>query len=126
MIETIFILLVAFQVKHFIADYPLQTPYMLGKMKSTGWVKPLAVHALIHAMFTIFIAIWFNPHLALALGVIDFILHFIIDRLKASPNLGGRFKPDQPYFWWALGADQMAHHLTHYIFIYMLITYGVN
>ena len=29
----IFVLLFAFQMKHFLADYPLQNVYMLGKFK---------------------------------------------------------------------------------------------
>ncbi len=119
--ELIFILLIAFQLKHFISDYPLQNAYMLGKLRATNWVLPLAAHAAVHATATFLIAIWFSLHLAIILAITDFILHFTIDRLKASPNYGGRFKPDQPYFWWALGADQMAHHLTHYAFIFVLL-----
>ena len=119
--ELIFILLIAFQLKHFICDYPLQNTYMLGKLRATNWVLPLAAHAAVHATATFLIAIWFSLHLAIILAITDFILHFTIDRLKASPNYGGRFKPDQPYFWWTLGADQMAHHLTHYAFIFVLL-----
>ena len=130
MLTSIFILLVLFQLKHFLADYQLQTPYMLGKMQATGWVKPLAAHATVHACITAIIVLWslilsgqstlaviLTPLLAIA----DFITHFIVDRVKASPSLCGRFNPTQPYFWWALGADQMAHHLTHYAFIAILI-----
>ena len=117
----IFLLLIAFQIKHFICDYPLQGTYMLGKLRDTTLVLPLAAHAAVHATATFLIAIWFSLHLAIILAITDFILHFTIDRLKASPNYGGRFKPDQTYFWWALGADQMAHHLTHYAFIFVLL-----
>lgn len=117
----LFLLLIVFQLKHFICDYPLQGTYMLGKLRATNWVLPLAAHAAVHATATLLIAIWFSLHLAIILAITDFILHFTIDRLKASPNYGGRFKPDQPYFWWALGADQMAHHFTHYAFIFILL-----
>ena len=129
MIE-LFTLLILFQLKHFICDYPLQTPYMLGKMKATGWVKPLAAHATIHALFTFIISMWFIiislPGVGFILiptllALLDFTIHFVVDRLKASPSIGGRFKPDQPYFWWTLGADQMVHHLTHYLIIFILI-----
>ena len=124
-ISTIFLLLVLFQLKHFIADYPLQSHYMLGKANVTGWVKPLAAHAAVHAWFTFLTVLLVQPSnilLYLLLPVIDFILHFSVDRVKASPKIGGRFNPTQPYFWWALGVDQMAHHLTHYVFIYILIS----
>ena len=126
------ILLLVFQIKHFICDYPLQNAYMLGKMKSTGWIKPLAAHAYVHACITAIIVLWYfiligKSELAFILAPIlaiaDFILHFTVDRIKASPNLGGKFKPEQPYFWWALGADQMAHHIINYVFIYIILNY---
>ena len=116
-------LLVLFQLKHFICDYPLQNAYMLGKMKTTGWVKPLASHSAVHAGFTGVICLVFAPNLVLFLTLADFILHFVVDRLKASPNIGGRFKPEQQYFWWALGLDQMAHHIINYVFIYIILNY---
>lgn len=116
----IFTLLVLFQFKHFLADYPLQGRYMLGKFK-TGfeWVLPLLAHAGMHALFTFVILVNFtSPIFACKLSVFDAAVHFVVDRIKASPNLLGRWKPDKPYFWWALGADQMCHHLTHYLIIY--------
>jgi hypothetical protein len=109
----IFILLVVYQFKHFLADYPLQNEYMLGKF-STGisWVLPLATHSLVHASFTFLIALVAttgNPILWWVV-LVDFVLHFTMDRLKASPNLLGRFKMHEAKFWWALGFDQMFHH----------------
>lgn len=119
--ETIIILLLAYQVKHFLCDYPLQTEYMLGKFKREGWILPLSTHAGIHALGTAIIAFLFLPlQLLVFVVLLDFIAHFIIDRIKAHPDVGGQFKPDQPYFWWTLGADQMAHHLTHYFIIYLI------
>lgn len=127
----LFTLLVLFQIKHFICDFPLQNQYMLGKMQATGWVLPLAAHAFVQASGT-----WLVLHawgllfdkdyyayidVIIGLAILDFIIHFTVDRIKASPTLGGRFNPAQPYFWWALGADQMAHHLTHYVFIYIIV-----
>jgi hypothetical protein len=160
----LFTLLVVYQLKHFLADYPLQTPYMLKKFLP-GWdfVKPLACHAGVHGLFTFFIAFCFRQQAPLALGLasLDFTVHFIVDRIKASPKLLGRFKAisadefkssasiitqaNEPrchpeiklaakmfqrrlksntYFWWALGWDQMMHHLTHYVIIWCLITSG--
>ena len=125
----VFMLLVAFQFKHFICDFPLQNQYMLGKMNLTGWKLPLAAHAGVDALGTFLITcLLFKPAyymdavlLGAILGTTDFIIHFVVDRIKASPNLGGRFNPTQPYFWWALGADQMAHHLTQYLFIFVIV-----
>ena len=122
MLFEIFTLLVLFQLKHFVCDYPLQNQYMLGKANATNWIKPLAAHAAVHSLATYIITMYFvGPFTAIIFALADFIIHFTVDRIKASPKLGGRFNPTQPYFWWALGADQMAHHLTHYAFIFVLL-----
>lgn len=119
--EYIFLLLVVFQAKHFLCDFPLQGRYMLGKFKGGwGWVLPLAAHAAVHAVFTLAIVCFLKPHLWW-LSLVDFMAHFAIDRVKASPNLLGRWKPDNKYFWIALGVDQTAHHLTHYWILAMLL-----
>lgn len=88
-------LLVLFHLKHFLADYPLQTPYMLKKfLGGWDWVKPLAAHCYVHALFTWCIAYGSGASAYLSLGVacLDFTIHFIMDRIKASPNMLGRYK----------------------------------
>lgn len=119
---TLFVILALFQLKHFIADYPLQGTYMLGKFKGGWeWVKPLLAHVAVHAVFTTTIVSFFRPSLWW-LGLLDAFIHFTMDRIKASPNLLGRFKPDNKYFWWALGFDQMVHHLTDLLVVFLLFT----
>lgn len=130
----IYLLLVIYQLKHFLADYPLQTKFMLGKfLPFPKFILPLASHGLVHGIFTFLIALYFKPcQTALLFGAVDMVVHCGVDFVKANPTLGGKFKPltkdtylaatpDQvksnTYFWWALGADQMAHHLTHYALI---------
>ena len=133
MIEQIFTLLLIFQVKHWICDYPLQTPYMLNKFKLKGWVYPLFCHVRVHSVFTLLISTAFlnlysdmtvqdYTRIAVWMMFLDGVVHFIVDRIKAHPDLGGRWKTDTPKFWWALGADQMLHHLTHYGIIYVLVS----
>ena len=122
MSNTVIILLIIFQIKHFLADYPLQNTYMLGKFKDGwGWVLPLVAHCGVHAWVTLGIVFFVNPSLWW-LSLVDFSLHFTMDRIKAWKLLLGRFKPEQPYFWWSLGFDQMFHHITHYLIIYILVT----
>lgn len=127
----IFILLVVFQIKHFLCDYPLQTQYMLKKGQHTGWEIPLFLHASTHALgtgvitgfyFLIKDPLYNYTNLVLGLMTIDLIVHFIVDRIKAHPKLGGIFKPNNPKFWYSLGLDQMIHHLTHYTIIFFIIT----
>lgn len=133
----LFVLLILYQIKHFIADYPLQGKYMLGKFKP-GWdfLGPLAAHCTVHGLFTYLIAMFAGYDNALNLSIIDFSAHFIMDRIKASPKYLGRFKPltaetyvkadkkalrSNVLFWWSLGLDQMVHHLTHYYLIAKMV-----
>lgn len=156
--NNIFILLIIFQIKHYLADFPLQNEYMLGKFKEQGWVLPLSCHVGVHALFTIMISLCFTSiGNSVLLGLLDFVIHFIMDRIKASPKLLGkhvnlsktdfyRIQDDlanhpeghplhdeinksvtmkldsNKKFWRALGIDQMVHHLTHYVIIYLLVT----
>jgi len=138
----VFILLVVYQEKHYLADFPLQTWWMLGKFKEKGWVLPLACHAGVHALFTLIITLFVAPRMWW-LCLVDFVIHFAMDRIKASPKLLGRFKSlcqhdfehksnmtkerwegkmrSNKYFWRSLGWDQKVHHLTHYYIIWRLI-----
>lgn len=122
-LEMTMYLVLIYQLKHFIADYLLQGKYMLKKF-APGWefVLPLAAHCAVHAVFTFAITAVFVPWLlAASLAAFDFVVHFIMDRIKASPRMLGRFTKDDPRFWWALGFDQMIHHITHYIIIYIVV-----
>ena len=152
----IWLLLIIYQIKHFIADYPLQGKYMLGKFKPyPDFILPLLAHSEVHGSFTFLIAFCVKGYeAALALAILDMTIHFAVDRVKASPDLLGRFSAlskkeairlmtdgiapksvgistpqevaeawkSNTYFWWALGADQFAHHLTHYFIIWALVS----
>lgn len=122
-IVSLFALLVIYQLKHFICDYPLQNAYMLGKFEEIGWVKPLLAHTGIHAVATFLIALVFTQmvFLSLSLALFDLVVHFIMDRVKASPKLLGRYDIKDKRFWWSLGFDQMVHHLTHYAIIACIV-----
>jgi Protein of unknown function (DUF3307) len=133
----IYLLLIIYQVKHFVCDYPLQGKYMLGKFKPfPDCLLPLAAHSSVHGVATLLIASIFKPKIAFWVALLDMVVHGVVDYVKANPNLGGRFKAltkdnyatatdadkkSNVYFWWALGADQMAHHLTHYIIIWSIL-----
>ncbi len=121
-LQTVFLLLVIFQVKHFVADFPLQFPYMLKKL-SRGWefVLPLSLHCFVHAVFTLLICLYFSPSLWW-LSILDFVVHFIMDRIKSGPRYLGRYNDVlRSPFWIALGFDQMVHHLTHLYIIWMIL-----
>lgn len=116
------ILCAVFQLKHLLGDFLLQFPYMMRK-KEEGWgfAIPLMSHCLIHAFLSLLIILFIRPSLWW-IALVDFGVHFIIDRLKSGPRYLGRFKDmSHSHFWWALGFDQMCHHLTHLVIIYFLL-----
>jgi len=119
--KLLFLLLVIYQLKHFLCDFPLQTQYMLGKFKGGDeWKGPLTAHAAVHGAGTLLVGLCFAPAygIAILLALCDFAAHFTIDRLKV---LKGSYPMADKRFWWALGADQMAHHFTHYSIIAILL-----
>jgi hypothetical protein len=121
-IELVFILLIAFQLKHFIADFPLQFPFMLRK-HAAGWdfIWPLSLHCAVHAVMTLVIVLAVKPSLWY-LAVLDFLVHFAMDRIKAGPRFLGRFNDSRrTSYWAAFGFDQMVHHLTHFYIIWVII-----
>jgi len=121
--ETAFALLIAFQIKHFLGDYILQTGWMArGKSEAgLGFVLPLFTHSIVHAALTMAIILVVEPQLWY-LALLDFAVHFVLDRVKSSPLLLGRFgDADKRSYWIPLGLDQMAHHLTHYAIIYLIL-----
>lgn len=119
--ELIFPLLAAFQLKHVLADFFLQSEYMLKKGAQKNWISPLLSHALIHMLGTILICSFVNPMMML-LGLADLAAHFTIDRIKAVHSRDQSPATNPKLFWRAFGVDQMAHHLTHYSIIYILVT----
>ncbi|MES2856608.1 MAG: DUF3307 domain-containing protein [Bdellovibrionota bacterium] len=122
-LELAFALSVIFQFKHFIADYPLQFPYMLRKFRP-GWdfLLPLATHCFVHAFLTLIIVLVFAPELWW-LAVLDFVVHFVMDRIKSGPRYLGRFSNSaKSGYWIAFGFDQMVHHLTHIYIVWVIVT----
>jgi hypothetical protein len=120
--QFIFALLIAFQIKHLIGDYLLQTSWMVrGKAREgAGFLWPLTVHVVIHAALSFAILMAVNPRLW-PLALLDFGIHFVMDRIKSSPRLFGRFTDmNKQSFWIPFGIDQMVHHCTHYFIIWQL------
>ncbi|WP_244712304.1 DUF3307 domain-containing protein [Rhizobium cremeum] len=111
-----------FLAKHLLADFIWQTKWMaLGKERAEGWLVPLTVHAAVHGMLTAAIFAFLSPSLAW-IGIVDFAIHFAIDRSKAVIQQRFALTTTQPGFWWLLGTDQTLHHFTHLVFVVILAT----
>ncbi len=105
--------LIAFLIKHLFADFFLQTTWMAnGKEQARGWFWPLTVHVAIHGAATGLIFAFSAPDY-IAMALVDFVIHFAIDRTKGIAGRALNADPSKTSFWWLIGIDQTLHHLTH-------------
>lgn len=120
MYDLIFLILGALTLKHFVIDFPLQTPYQWQNKGKYGHLGGI-LHASLHGAGTILVLMPFVGLSALYFGVIDAIVHYHIDWAKINLNSRNGWAPmNSPHFWTLLGFDQLLHSLT-----YLLITYSI-
>lgn len=117
----IILLLVLLQVKHFIADFWLQFPYMIEE-KGTYWAEGGRHHALVHTAGTFLALAFVMPEsidLAVYLAFLDGVIHYHIDWAKMNVSRG--LTPADSAFWTWLGFDQALHQLTYLLLVAIII-----
>jgi hypothetical protein len=112
--------LALFGIKHFLADFVLQFPYMIrekGIYGADGGIH----HAAVHASFTFLILVLLanNVNDIILLSLLDGILHYHIDWAKQQFNKG--LTPADRMFWVWLGLDQALHYLTYIGILCLLV-----
>ena len=113
--ETVIVLLVLFGIKHFLADFLWQFPYMVADKGHYGAPGGMT-HALLHGLLTFFVLIGFaRPEDAVMLALIDSMIHYHIDWAKQQLNKG--LTPADREFWVWFGLDQALHYLTYIVII---------
>ena len=119
----ILILLLFFQIKHWYADFKIQT-YM-QTVKKGVWMHPVGIsHSMEHMIasmlalliYNIFFVI--NPATVIWLCTVEGILHYIIDFVKVKYGCKDNTKP---LFWTQFGLDQLAHQLTYLAMVWILL-----
>jgi hypothetical protein len=91
-----------------------------------GGAKALAIHAGIHALFTLGIMLYFAPQLWW-LAAVDFVVHGCIDKIKGAITHKYGWTYKDTAYWWAFGIDQEAHNLTHLVYIVIVaVSSGVS
>jgi hypothetical protein len=121
-IIAVLLVFVVLQTKHFICDYPLQTLWML-KNKGTYGHPGGIVHSGIHALATITSFLVLTPTLLVGAGIVigEFLLHYHIDWSKEQIIRRRGVVATDREFWWAIGFDQLLHHLTYIAIAAVLI-----
>lgn len=123
MVETIFLIIAALFLKHFILDFPLQTPYQLQNKGTYGHLGGIT-HAGMHGIGTFLCFVFFTPY-ALFYAWADFAIHYHVDwaKMKLNDMLDAK-SPADAKFWWLFGLDQFIHALTYIFLTYMLVVRG--
>jgi len=119
-VETILLVFVVLQIKHFLADFVLQTSRMIHEKGIYGASHGI-YHSLWHSAGTLLAFVWLHPIIGLVAAFFDFLLHYHIDWAKSNINKKYNYTQDNPKFWVWFGADQLAHQLTYLLFAYLLI-----
>ena len=119
----ILILLLFFQIKHWYADFKIQT-YM-QTVKKGVWLHPVGIsHSMEHMIasmlalliYNIFFVI--NPATVIWICTVEGILHYIIDFVKVKYGCKDNTKP---LFWNQFGLDQLAHQATYIAMAWVLL-----
>ena len=106
--------LAGLELKHFVADFLLQSDVMIqqkGSWRQVGGYFHAALHGLGTALVFSLLPLAFTAVILLVL--IDFVVHYALDYFK--DRVSGHIKSsDSPRAYWAhFGFDQMLHHLTY-------------
>lgn len=119
--ETILAAIAALQIKHVLADYFLQSTYMVQNKGRYGHPGGL-MHAGMHAAFSfgVLIALGVTPGIAALICAIEFLVHYHIDWGKENIGKILSVGPDNVKFWFVHGTDQAAHQLTYVAMVYWL------
>jgi len=123
-IEPFLILVLLLSVKHFLADFPLQTKKMI--QEKGQYLKPAGVvHSSIHGAGTAIallaakvVLVPISLPLVVFLAFLDAVIHYHIDWTKKQ--FTDNLNTDNPEFWWAIGFDQLLHSITYLAIVWMI------
>jgi hypothetical protein len=119
----ILLLLFLLQVKHWFADFKIQT-YM-QTVKKGVWLDPIGMtHTRDHMLSSLVVLLLFSfihpiaPLTLLAVVAIEGIYHYLVDYTKVRYGCKDNTKP---LFWNQFGLDQMAHQLSYLVIAWYLL-----
>lgn len=116
-------LLLLLQVKHWYADFKIQT-YM-QTVKKGIWLDLIGIsHSLDHVWGTLLVLLVFSVFYPigagaiLLVGIVEGIIHYIIDYVKVKHGCKDNTKP---LFWNQFGLDQLAHQICYLLIVAYLL-----
>jgi len=119
----IIILLILLQIKHWYADFKIQT-YM-QTIKKGIWLDPIGMTHTRDHMLASFVALLIfsiihpiSPIIILLTIVVEGIVHYTVDYIKVKY---GSKDNTTPLYWNQFGLDQMAHQMCYLIMAYYIL-----
>jgi hypothetical protein len=116
----ILLLLLLFQIKHWYADFKIQT-YM-QTVKKGVWLDPIGVsHSCDHVWTTLVCLLIFSMFQPVAVStiltvaVLEGIYHYAVDYVKVKHGCKDNTKP---LFWNQFGLDQLAHQSSYLVIVW--------
>lgn len=119
-------LYIGFRLKQLTADFLLSSWSARDKNKplGEGGFRGLSLHAGIHAACAFVVLAALEPKFWW-LALVDFVVHFWIDKGKAWLNTRMGWTYNDNNYWRLFGIDQEAHNFTHLAYIvYIVIKSG--
>jgi len=106
--------LFAFQLKHFLCDFVLQTKFQVDTKRIYGHYGGF-IHSGLHALFTlpILIAVGASVTAVVLIDIGEFVLHYHVDWLKGQVDVRYGWTEKDQMYWVVFGADQLVHQLTY-------------
>jgi hypothetical protein len=112
--------LVGLQAKHFVADYLLQSRWMIAGKAS--FAKPGGyAHVAVHVLGSLLVLMFAGVSAVMIAGLIvaEAVAHYTIDYVKARWSVARPSDPARKSYWAAHGADQFMHQLTYALMLFL-------
>jgi hypothetical protein len=112
--------MLAFQIKHFICDFVIQTPFQIRNKGTYGHPGGF-IHAGLHILGSLpaLLILGAPPETIAILLAAEFVIHYHVDWFKARFDQD-RNEQDSAY-WIVFGIDQLIHQITYVAMIYLVL-----
>jgi len=129
--NTALLMLTLLIVKHFIIDFPLQTPYQYLNKGTYGHPGGI-LHSVYHIVGTILvIGLFVNIDMLtneklVVVAVAEGVIHYHIDWAKVHICKATNWKCNtSDYYWWMLGLDQFLHYMTYVLMTWIYLNSSI-
>jgi len=114
MVHQVLVVLILFQIKHLIADFVLQSQYILQNRRKYGHPGGL-LHVAYHITGTAIclLAVGCDLRILVTILVAEALIHYHLDWTKDNLVASKSLTTTDAKFWNLLGLDQLLHQLTY-------------